>query len=136
MITPAAQESLAQRSRKDALSSPSYGTISPRVAALLGLAGCFVVVSGRRGTTHAPALQLRYAAAMNLRALDLVAAHCDIEERLRAIPPSARIRGLAFGPIKGALGRAGKIQAYEELFGKDPHGSMSLYPLGDYVLRM
>jgi uncharacterized protein (TIGR02265 family) len=73
---------------------------------------------------------------MNLRALDLVAAHCDIEERLRAIPPSARIRGLAFGPIKSALARAGKMQSYEDLFGKDPHGSMSLYPLGDYVLRV
>jgi uncharacterized protein (TIGR02265 family) len=73
---------------------------------------------------------------MNLRALDLVAPHCDIEQRLRAAPPSARVRGLAFGPIRNAVSRAGKLPAYHELFGPDKHNSMALYPLGDYMLRL
>jgi uncharacterized protein (TIGR02265 family) len=73
---------------------------------------------------------------MNLRALELVAPHCDIEERLRAVPPSARIRGLTFSPITAVLRKAGKIEPYFALFGPQPLSSMALYPLGDYLLRL
>lgn len=73
---------------------------------------------------------------MNFRALELVAPHCDIEERLRAVPPAARIRGLAFRPITAVLQKAGKIGEYQELFGPQPVSSMALYPLGDYLLRL
>lgn len=73
---------------------------------------------------------------MNLRALELVAPHCDIEERLRAVPPSARIRGLTFRPITAVLQKAGKIEPYHALFGPQPVSSMALYPLGDFLLRL
>jgi uncharacterized protein (TIGR02265 family) len=73
---------------------------------------------------------------MNLHALDLIAPHCDIEERLRAVPPAARIRGLAFRAFKSELTRVGKMPAYDALFGPDPHNSMALYPLGDYLVRL
>jgi uncharacterized protein (TIGR02265 family) len=73
---------------------------------------------------------------MNLRALELVAPHCDIEERLRAVPASARIRGLTFRPITAVLQKAGKIEPYYALFGPQPVSSMALYPLGDYLIRM
>jgi hypothetical protein len=73
---------------------------------------------------------------MNLRALELVAPYCDIEERLRAVPPAARIRGLTFRPITSVLIKAGKIGPYYELFGPHHVNSMALYPLGDFLLRL
>jgi uncharacterized protein (TIGR02265 family) len=73
---------------------------------------------------------------MNINALDMVAPHCDIEERLRAIPPAARIRGLTFRPITAVLRKAGKLEPYLELFGPQLQNSMALYPLGDFLVHL
>ena len=49
-------------------------------------------------------------------ALAWIAAHSDIEQRLRDVPPSAWIRGLYFNNMLGVLRRVGRLPAYEEFF--------------------
>lgn len=51
------------------------------------------------------------------RALDLVGQHCDLEQRLRDIPPAARARGIWVRPFEGALARRGGLEKYLAIFG-------------------
>jgi uncharacterized protein (TIGR02265 family) len=73
---------------------------------------------------------------MDLRALELVAPHCDLEARLRAISPGAEVRGVLFRPIWSALERAGKLDAYSRGFGPLNYESIAFYPLADYLVRL
>lgn len=73
---------------------------------------------------------------MDRRALEFVAPHCDIRERLRAVPAGAQMRGLAFRTISSALERAGKLAQYCERFGPFDCDSIAFYPLGDYLVRL
>lgn len=70
------------------------------------------------------------------KALALVAPHCDIEERLELVPPSAQIRGVylnMFGPLLRPVGKEG---AFVEYFPLDKWSSLRAYPLREYLLRL
>lgn len=73
---------------------------------------------------------------MDRSALEFVAAHCDIRERLADLPADARVRGVAFRSITAALADAGGLPAFEQRFGNPSHDSIGFYPLGDYLLHM
>jgi uncharacterized protein (TIGR02265 family) len=73
---------------------------------------------------------------LHARALDLVARHCDIVERLRDVPPSARTRGLFFNSVVAEVKRAGKGDGYAAYFPGDRHQALSFYPLSDYLIRL
>jgi uncharacterized protein (TIGR02265 family) len=70
------------------------------------------------------------------RAIELVAAHCDILERLKAIPPAASVRGIFFRNLERQVENAGRLPEYRTLFASDHHGALPFYPLGDYLLRL
>jgi uncharacterized protein (TIGR02265 family) len=69
-------------------------------------------------------------------AIDLVAPHCDIVDRLRVIPLTARVRGLLFHSIESELDRRGKRGRFRDLFPDDRFSSMPYYPLADYLVRL
>ncbi|MDB4984864.1 MAG: hypothetical protein JWN04_42 [Myxococcaceae bacterium] len=69
-------------------------------------------------------------------ALELVAPHCDIVDRLRHVPPSAGVRGLFFNNLKTQIELAGRLGAYEAYFPDDRHSAMPYYPLADFMLRL
>lgn len=73
---------------------------------------------------------------MGPSALELIAPYCDLRERLSAVPASAMVRGLAFQSIVAALRTHGKLERYETTYGALRYASMSLYPLGDYLVRL
>jgi uncharacterized protein (TIGR02265 family) len=68
--------------------------------------------------------------------LALVAPYCDIEERLAVVPPSACIRGIYFRAIEKQLASAGVLASYREHFAADRFGSLSFYPIRDYLVRI
>lgn len=70
------------------------------------------------------------------RAIELVAPHCDIVERLELVPPSASVRGLFFRSIETQLERAGLLDAYRVYFDGDDYSSLPFYPLTDYLVRL
>jgi uncharacterized protein (TIGR02265 family) len=73
---------------------------------------------------------------LHRRALDLVVGHCDIAERLRDVPPSARTRGLYFNSVVTEVKRAGKGGDYAAYFPADRHLALSYYPLSEYLVRL
>lgn len=70
------------------------------------------------------------------RALELVASYCDILDRLEAIPPSARVRGMFFHNVEKHVARRGKTREYAELFENERHGSLTYYPVREYLVRL
>ena len=72
---------------------------------------------------------------MEAGALKLVAAHCDIEERIKLVPPTARVRGVLFRSIHTQLEKRGLLEAYAAYFG-DKRAAIPFYPLSDYLLRL
>jgi uncharacterized protein (TIGR02265 family) len=66
----------------------------------------------------------------------LVAAYCDIEERLTLVPPSACIRGLYLNSIEKQLAVLGSLAAYHEYFSPDRVGSLSFHPVREYLIRL
>jgi uncharacterized protein (TIGR02265 family) len=76
------------------------------------------------------------AAISDSRAWKLVAPHCDIEERLRVVPPSAQVRGLWYKSVFGALKQSGKLEEYEEYFPGDRWSTLTYYPVSGYLLRL
>jgi uncharacterized protein (TIGR02265 family) len=69
-------------------------------------------------------------------ALDLVAPHCDIVERLGLVPPTARLRGMLFRAIEMELERRGRLEAYRVFFPNDCYASIPFYSLRDYLQRV
>lgn len=69
-------------------------------------------------------------------ALELVAPHCDIVERLERTPPTARLRGLYFKSIHDALERDNKLTEYKRIFPEERYSAIPYYPLTDYLLRI
>ncbi len=61
--------------------------------------------------------------------------HCDLAERLLAVPPSANVRGLYFRNTVRVLAEAGKLAEYRELFPEE-HSSVRWYPLSDFLVRL
>jgi uncharacterized protein (TIGR02265 family) len=51
------------------------------------------------------------------RALDLVGPHCDLEKRLKDIPPAARARGIWVRTFEQSIEANGKLPRYLEIFG-------------------
>src|SRR5258706_5617054 len=70
------------------------------------------------------------------RAIEVVAAHCDIVERLDAIPPSARVRGLYLKSLEAIVRRAGRAELYERYFAGERWSPVRMYPLRDYMVRL
>jgi uncharacterized protein (TIGR02265 family) len=70
------------------------------------------------------------------RAIALVAPHCDIVERIAAVPPSARVRGLYFRSFEEVLQGFGKAELYREYFADDQWSMLRMYPLRDYLIRL
>lgn len=70
------------------------------------------------------------------RAIDLVAPHCDLLERLDCAPPSARVRGVFFRKLDKQLERFGKLEAYRAYFPDDSRAEHDLYYIGDYLVRL
>lgn len=76
------------------------------------------------------------SAISDSRAWKLVAPHCDIEERLHFVPPSAQVRGLWHQAVLGVLKHAGKAEEYDEYFPREKWSMLSYYPLSGYMLRL
>jgi uncharacterized protein (TIGR02265 family) len=68
--------------------------------------------------------------------MDLVAAHCDIEERLLLVPPSASLRGIYFKAIEKQLAARGVLEPYRGCFTADRFASLSFYPISAYLERL
>lgn len=69
------------------------------------------------------------------RALDLVGPHCDLEQRLKDIPPAARVRGIWVRNFETALERKGSLPRYLEIFGTQA-AALGWLPCGDVVTRL
>ncbi len=69
-------------------------------------------------------------------ALELVAPHCDILDRLPLVPPSAQVRGVFFGATLSVLRNAGKLDQYLEYFPSDKFSVARMFPLRDYMTRL
>ena len=69
------------------------------------------------------------------RALELVGAPCDLEQRARDIPPSARVRGVWMRSAEQELLATGKLTEYEALTGART-SAMEWYPLTEGLARM
>jgi uncharacterized protein (TIGR02265 family) len=80
-------------------------------------------------STSPPSLRLS-------QAIELLKPHCDIAERLEAVPPSARVRGLYLKSFEGLVQRAGKAELYESFFGGERWSAVRMYPLRDYMTRL
>jgi len=68
-------------------------------------------------------------------AIEWVAPHCDLVERLEQVPPNARMRGLWFKVIEGEAKRHGCGDAYRGWFPGDAFGSLAHHWTGDYLVR-
>lgn len=80
-------------------------------------------------STSPPSLRLS-------QAIELLKPHCDIGERLEAVPPSARVRGLYLKSFDGLLQRAGKSELYDKFFAGERWSAVRMYPLRDYMTRL
>lgn len=74
--------------------------------------------------------------ARTAHALDLVAPHCDLVDRLRFIPPAAGVRGMFFQNIEAQVERMGHSSAYRAYFPNDRYASLPYYPLSEFLVRL
>ena len=61
--------------------------------------------------------------------------YSDLRDRLRSVPPAARIRGLYFKSTISVLSLAGQLDSYRELFTEN-YSSVGWYPMTDYLERL
>ena len=66
-------------------------------------------------------------------ALEVVAKHCDVLERLPLVPPSAQMRGLYFRSIERVLAQAGKLEPYRALF-SEQRTALGWHPMRDFLV--
>jgi uncharacterized protein (TIGR02265 family) len=71
---------------------------------------------------------------LDLRIKELIQ-HCDLEERLVSVPPSAKVRGLFMKNTTSVLDDAGKLPAYEEIY-PESYSAIRWYPTSDYLQRL
>ena len=71
-----------------------------------------------------------------MHALDFVAPHCDIRQRLHHVPAGAQVRGVMFRSVGQALQAADKLDKYERQFGSLGRDSIAFYPLADYMVYL
>lgn len=65
-----------------------------------------------------------------------VAPHCDIEERLEFVPPSARVRGFWFRIVEREVASHGLANAYHKFFQQRRHSTLRYYSARDYLVRV
>jgi uncharacterized protein (TIGR02265 family) len=70
------------------------------------------------------------------RAIDFLSPHCDLVERLQAVPPSARIRGVWFQIFLNELRERNLLHRYEEYFPNERWTALQFYWVGDYLVRI
>lgn len=70
------------------------------------------------------------------KATALVAPYCDIEERLRLVPPSAQVRGMVFRNVQTQLETHGKLGMYAEFFPEEKRSVLTYYPVSEFLVRM
>jgi uncharacterized protein (TIGR02265 family) len=70
------------------------------------------------------------------RAIQLVAPHCDLVDRLKVVPPSALVRGLYLKSLEAIVQRAGRAGLYREYFAGERWSAIRMYPLRDYMIRL
>lgn len=68
-------------------------------------------------------------------ALELVAPHCDLVDRLQAVPPAAAVRGIFHHNVEGYLRKVGRLDAFRSYF-PNSVSALPFYPLSDYMLRL
>jgi len=68
-------------------------------------------------------------------ALAEVGRHCDIEERLALVPPSAKVRGIYCRSIESALKEARRLARYRELFPAEL-GTLPFHPCAEVMTRI
>jgi uncharacterized protein (TIGR02265 family) len=69
------------------------------------------------------------------QALSEVARHCDVEERLSLMRPSAKLRGYYCRSIESALREAGRLRRFQQLFPREL-GSLQWYPASELLTRL
>jgi len=69
------------------------------------------------------------------RILGEVYRHCDLQERLTLLPPSAKARGLYFNSIETVLERAGMSERFRALF-PERYATMLWHPVGEFLVRL
>lgn len=62
-----------------------------------------------------------------------IAPHCDIVERLGAVPPSAQLRGVWFRILERLLERRGLLPQYRAFFPDLSPSSLSFSPVADFL---
>jgi uncharacterized protein (TIGR02265 family) len=62
-------------------------------------------------------------------------AHCDLEDRLALVPPSARNRGLFFRNIEKVVEAAGMVERYRRML-PARYSTMLWYPAADYLTQL
>lgn len=70
------------------------------------------------------------------RVLALVGDHCDLDDRLRAVPPAAQVRGLWMNSVGAAVAQLGKAADYEALVGSERFSALRYYPLSEMLVRL
>lgn len=73
--------------------------------------------------------------AVQPRALDFVGQHCDLEQRLRDIPPAARARGIWLRNCEATLADKQLMERYVAICGPPP-APLTWHPLGELVSRV
>ncbi|HEX2678555.1 MAG TPA: DUF2378 family protein [Polyangiales bacterium] len=61
--------------------------------------------------------------------------HCDLQQRLASLPPSAKVRGVFFRSIDRVLGQAGLLPRFELLFPNRP-SSVPWYPFSEFLTQV
>lgn len=61
--------------------------------------------------------------------------HCDLEERVGLVPPSAKVRGLYFNNILQVLTAAGRHDEFLRIF-PQKFSSIGWYPMAEYLTRL
>jgi len=69
-------------------------------------------------------------------AVEFLAPHCDIVDRLSAVPPSAKVRGIYFKSFESLLKKRSKLELYQRYAPPASWGSIRPYPLRDYLVRL
>jgi uncharacterized protein (TIGR02265 family) len=70
------------------------------------------------------------------RVLDQVGAHCDLEHRLKDVPPSARLRGIWLRAMHDALAHYGKLGEFEGWFPRGRATALQWYPVSDFLCEL
>jgi len=85
---------------------------------------------------RAAAVWVRWPRNMFDRALDLVGQYCDLEQRLKDIPPAAQARGIWVRTFENTLARQPRaMERYLAIFGT-PASPLGWHALGEVVARL